>query len=82
MVHHANDDTILGKAYDGRLVRRLAKYVMPYWRQFSVAILLLIGAILSDLLPPLLLQRAIDGRFRLAQLMVSGPILLPSLVHC
>ncbi|MBO9319456.1 MAG: ABC transporter ATP-binding protein, partial [Chloroflexus sp.] len=61
MVHHANDDTILGKAYDGRLVRRLAKYVMPYWRQFSVAILLLIGAILSDLLPPLLLQRAIDG---------------------
>lgn len=64
MVHHANDDTILGKAYDGRLVRRLAKYVMPYWRQFSVAILLLIGAILSDLLPPLLLQRAIDGPIR------------------
>ena len=61
MVHHADDDTILGKAYDGRLVRRLATYVMPYWRQFSVAILLLFGAILSDLLPPLLFQRAIDG---------------------
>jgi ATP-binding cassette subfamily B multidrug efflux pump len=61
VVHHADDDTILGKAYDGRLVRRLATYVMPYWRQFSVAILLLFGAILSDLLPPLLFQRAIDG---------------------
>lgn len=64
MVHHADDDTILGKAYDGRLVRRLATYVMPYWRQFSVAILLLFGAILSDLLPPLLFQRAIDGPIR------------------
>lgn len=61
MVHQFDDDTILGKAYDGRLVRRLATYVIPYWGRLSVAIVLLIGAILSDLVPPLLIQQAIDG---------------------
>lgn len=61
MAHGFDDDTILGKAYDGRLVRRLAGYVIPYWGRLSVAIGLLIGAILTDLLPPLLIQQAIDG---------------------
>ncbi|MCX7859010.1 MAG: ABC transporter ATP-binding protein/permease [Chloroflexus sp.] len=61
MSHGFDDDTILGKAYDGRLVRRLAGYVTPYWGRLSIAIALLIGAILTDLLPPLLIQQAIDG---------------------
>ncbi|WP_322487422.1 ABC transporter ATP-binding protein [Chloroflexus sp.] len=61
MSHGFDDDTILGKAYDVRLVRRLAGYVIPYWGRLSVAIVLLIGAILTDLLPPLLIQQAIDG---------------------
>lgn len=61
MSHGFDDDTILGKAYDGRLVRRLSGYVTPYWGRLSVAIALLIGAILTDLLPPLLIQQAIDG---------------------
>ncbi|MGC8798607.1 MAG: ABC transporter ATP-binding protein [Chloroflexus sp.] len=61
MSHGFDDDTILGKAYDGRLVRRLAGYVIPYWGRLSLAIGLLLGAILTDLLPPLLIQQAIDG---------------------
>jgi hypothetical protein len=27
-----DDDEILGKAYDGRLMRRLAEFIKPYWR--------------------------------------------------
>jgi ATP-binding cassette subfamily B protein len=55
------DDVILGKAYDGRLVRRLAVFVAPYWRRLSLAIVLLVGAALAEIVPPLLVQQAIDG---------------------
>ncbi|NTU80187.1 MAG: ABC transporter ATP-binding protein [Chloroflexales bacterium] len=56
-----DDDVILGKAYDGRLVRRLAVFVAPYWRRLLVAVVLLVGAALAEIVPPLLVQRAIDG---------------------
>ncbi len=55
------DDTILGKAYDGRLMRRMAVFVRPYWQRLGLAVLLLVGAALAELGPPLLVQRAIDG---------------------
>src|SRR6267142_1846309 len=32
------DDEILGKAYDARLMRRLLQYLRPYWRQVRLAI--------------------------------------------
>jgi ATP-binding cassette subfamily B protein len=56
-----DDDVILGKAYDGRLVARLAVFVAPYWRGLALAVALLFGAALTDIAPPLLVQRAIDG---------------------
>lgn len=56
-----DDDVILGKAYDGRLVARLAAFVAPHWRRLALAIALLVGAALTEIVPPLLLQRAIDG---------------------
>ena len=31
------DDEVLGKAYDARLMRRLLAYLRPYWRQVLVA---------------------------------------------
>ena len=31
------DDEILGKAYDARLMRRLLVYLRPYWRQVALA---------------------------------------------
>jgi ATP-binding cassette subfamily B multidrug efflux pump len=55
------DDEILGKAYDGRLMRRLVVFVKPYWRRLIVAFLLLVGAALAELAPPYLLRMAIDG---------------------
>ncbi|MEF3272958.1 MAG: ABC transporter ATP-binding protein/permease [Chloroflexus sp.] len=73
MAQGYDDDTITGKAYDSRLVRRLAGYVTPYWGQLSVAIVLLIGAILTDLLPPLLVQRAIDGPISAGAVDEIGP---------
>ena len=31
------DDEILGKAYDARLMRRLLVYLRPYWPQVALA---------------------------------------------
>lgn len=55
------EDEILGKAYDARLMRRLGTFVQPYWRKLTVAVLLLFGAALAELAPPYLISRAIDG---------------------
>lgn len=55
------DDEILGKAYDGRLMRRFAVFVAPHWRGLALAVALLIGAALTEIVPPLLVQRVIDG---------------------
>lgn len=55
------DDEILGKAYDGRLMRRLLVFVRPYWRQLAVAMLLLFAAAAAELAPPYLVSQAIDG---------------------
>ena len=37
-----HDDEILGKAYDGVLMRRLLTYLRPYWRQAVVALLAIV----------------------------------------
>ncbi len=50
------DDEILGKAYDGRLMRRLLVFVRPYWRQLAVAMLLLFAAAAAELAPPYLVS--------------------------
>ena len=55
------DDEILGKAYDGRLVKRLMEFVWPYKWQLFLAIGLMIGSALVELVPPYLLRTAIDG---------------------
>jgi ATP-binding cassette subfamily B protein len=60
-VQHAHDeDEILGKAYDGRLMRRLLTYVRPYWVPTSVALAMLLGTSLLDLAGPYLTKVAID----------------------
>jgi ATP-binding cassette subfamily B protein len=55
------DDEILGKAYDGRLMRRLVVFVKPYWKRLALALVLLFGAAFAELAPPYLVSRAIDG---------------------
>lgn len=58
---HFEEDEILGKAYDSRLMRRLSVFVRPYWRRLALAIVLLLGAALMELAPPYLVRQAIDG---------------------
>jgi ATP-binding cassette subfamily B multidrug efflux pump len=60
-VNNFEDDEILGKAYDSRLMRRLVVFVKPYWRRLTLAMGLLFGAAFAELLPPYLVRTAIDG---------------------
>ena len=43
------DDDVLGKAYDGRLMRRLLTYLRPYRGQVLVAVVAIIGHSALDL---------------------------------
>jgi ATP-binding cassette subfamily B protein len=47
-----HDDDVLGKAYDGRLMRRLLAYLRPYRRQVTVAVIAIIGHSCLELAPP------------------------------
>jgi ATP-binding cassette subfamily B protein len=55
-----DEDEILGKAYDGRLTRRLLPYLSPYKPRLFFALFLLIGTSLLDLVGPWLTKVAID----------------------
>src|SRR5581483_10397489 len=55
-----HEEEILGKAYDGRLMRRLLTYLRPYW---FIALLAFIATLLYGLLqavPPYLLKLQVD----------------------
>ncbi len=55
-----HDEDALGKAYDGRLIRRLAAYVRPYWPLVAGAIACLFAEGASQLVGPVLTERVID----------------------
>jgi ATP-binding cassette, subfamily B, multidrug efflux pump len=54
------DDDILGKAYDARLMRRLLQYLRPYWRQVLVALVAILAGAAGQLAQPYLIKVAID----------------------
>ncbi len=54
------DDDVIGKAYDSRLVGRLMHYIRPYGWRVVTAILLLLATTGLALAQPLLVQQAID----------------------
>jgi ATP-binding cassette subfamily B protein len=58
-----NED-VLGKAYDSRLVRRLAAYVRPYRGLVLLSLLLLFAGSVAQLAQPYLIKLAIDGPIR------------------
>jgi ATP-binding cassette subfamily B protein len=55
-----HDEDVLGKAYDGRLMRRLLTYLQPYRPQVALAILAIIGHAVAELAPPYLTKIVID----------------------
>ena len=54
------EDEILGKAYDGRLARRLWNFIHPYQRTVFITALFACLMVVVDLLAPFLTQVAID----------------------
>ncbi len=54
------EEEVLGKAYDGRLMRRLLTYLRPYKRHVVVALGAIILKSVLDVLGPLLTKIAID----------------------
>lgn len=59
-----DDDELLGKAYDSRLVRRLAGYMRPYQSQLILAIILMIISSLLSVAGPWIIGKAIDEGIR------------------
>src|SRR5690242_2801337 len=54
------EDEILGKAYDARLMRRIIAYVKPYKLQVLIAFVLIFATAAVDLITPYLTGYAID----------------------
>lgn len=54
------DDDVLGRAYDGNLVRRLAGYLAPYQRKTAVAVIFMIISSLMSVASPWIIGQAID----------------------
>jgi len=54
------DEDVVGKAYDARLMRRLLDYLRPYWRQVALAMVTIIVSGVASLLQPYLIKIAID----------------------
>ncbi len=54
------EEEVLGKAYDARLMRRLLRYLLPYWPQVLLALTAIVGASMLQLAQPYLMKIAID----------------------
>jgi ATP-binding cassette subfamily B protein len=55
----ADDDTV-GKVYDSRLIRRLGRYLRPYWIQATISSIAVSLKSLSDVAGPYLVKVALD----------------------
>ena len=55
-----HEEDVLGKAYDGRLMRRLITYLRPYTLQVALATAAIIGHSALELAPPYLVKLVID----------------------
>jgi ATP-binding cassette subfamily B protein len=63
-----HEEEALGKAYDGRLMRRLLGYLRPYWRSVLAALAAIISGSLLQLAQPYLTKLAIDDYIAKADL--------------
>ena len=56
----AQEEEVLGKAYDSRLMRRLLTYLRPYRWHVGIAIIAIILKSFADVLGPYLVKVAVD----------------------
>jgi ATP-binding cassette subfamily B multidrug efflux pump len=79
----AQEEEVLGKAYDSRLMRRLLTYLRPYRWQVTIAIVSIILKSFADVLGPYLVKVAVDRYLAPASGSASGlwSWLSPSPLH-
>src|SRR6476619_7044690 len=70
----STEEDVLGKAYDGRLMRRLLGYLRPYRWQAGLALAAIIMNAVLQLAPPFLMKRAIDQHIAVGRLEGIGLI--------
>lgn len=56
------DELTLGSIYDRRIISRLGSYLLPYRWPVIVAVAMMIGVAVLELVPVLILREAIDGQ--------------------
>ncbi len=89
-MQYANPDDILGKAYDSRIARRLARQALPYRRQLILTAVLMIATAGADLALPYLFGLGLDvinagsgrtffGRTGMSALNILIPVLAVSI---
>jgi ATP-binding cassette subfamily B protein len=64
MTEDINEEQVIGKAYDARLMRRLLVYLKPYRRSAILAIVCLIAGSAFSIVQPYLIKVAIDRYIR------------------
>src|SRR5580700_9150325 len=69
----AQEEEILGKAYDSRLMRRLLTYLRPYRWQVAIAIASIILKSFCDVLGPYLVKVAVDRYLAPVKGATAGP---------
>ncbi len=69
------EDEVLGKAYDSRLMRRILTYLRPYKKQVLLALLMIFATGTVDLAGPFLTKLAID-----TAIVPNKPELLPGIL--
>jgi ATP-binding cassette subfamily B protein/subfamily B ATP-binding cassette protein MsbA len=67
-----DDDTILGKAYDPQITRRLFRYIRPYGKQLLAALALMTIATFMNVSGPYLIKAALDSGVRAGNIAVLG----------
>ncbi|MGE0158376.1 MAG: ABC transporter ATP-binding protein [Gemmatimonadales bacterium] len=55
-----HEEEALGKAYDARLMRRLLRYLRPYWKQVAVALFVLLLGAGANVVGPWVTQLVVD----------------------
>lgn len=56
-----HEDEIMGKAYDGRLMKRLMRYALPYKKTMLLSVILLLSGQFCHAIRPQIIQGAIDN---------------------
>ncbi len=71
MDHNPHDDEVLGKAFDLRLMKRLLRFLVPYWRLFAVCVVLILLLTGIQLGLPYITKIAIDEFLTLPDAIVT-----------